>query len=318
MGSGRVGLCEYPISGSVGDFSGQRRFWDANALLNSWFDADTIILNSKVPWTIFLPPPTLSHVHLLGTKNWDGFNSGVFLIRVHEWSVKMLADAQALPFLRPEIGLQWADQSAMVYSFSRPQFREGVVFQPLHWYNEFQRHERKVGVEPNVQPGDMLIHFAGLMKDKREFMGPWLDRVENLADQWTVPLENTTYLSDVKEFWEIYGNANDILNRANNTLSFALRDSDFREPVVKAIEDLQKMMWDGPRTSQGNVEDNVEGMRTHAEHVWDTLQQALRQNSAAKFSQVEVIKAGTAETADEGAADAQRVPSPMDTPDAAT
>ena len=286
----------------------------SDALLNSWFDADTIILNPKVPWTIFLPPPTLPNIHLLGTTNWDGFNSGVFFIRVHEWSVKMLADALALPSLRPEIKLQWADQSAMVYSFSRPQFREGVVFQPLHWYNELQRHERKVGVEPNVQPGDMLIHFAGLMKDKREYMGPWLDRVENLADQWTVPLENTTYMSDVKEYWEVYGKAIDILHRANNTLSVSLRDSKFREPVVKAIEALQKMIWDGPALSEGNVE----GMRTHAEHVWDTLQQAQRQHSAAKFSKVEVIKAGTEGSADEGAADAQRVPSPMDRPGSAT
>ena len=195
----------------------------------------------------------------------------------------------------------------MVESFSRPQFREAVVFQPLHWYNEFQRRERKVGVEPNVRPGDMLIHFAGLMKVKREYMGPWLDRVENSPDQWAVPLENTTYLSDVKEFWDTYGKAKETLERANNTLSITLRDSDFRQPVVKAFEDLQNMTWE--------KSGDIEGMQIHTEFLSDTLQQALRQNSAAKFSKVELMKAGAA---DEGAVDAQRVPSPVDGPSAAT
>lgn len=226
----------------------------------------------------------------------------------------MIADAQAIPSLRPDIKLRWVDQATLVESFQRPQFRENVVFQPLHWYNEFQRAERKVGVEPNVQPGDMMIHFAGLMKNKKEFMGPWLDRVENQAEQWTRPLDNTTYLNDVKEFWKIYGAANDTLHRANNTLSRGLRDSDFRQPVVKAVKDLENMIWDGPKLAGGNVE----GMRTHTEHLSDILQQAVRQNSAAKFSKVEVIKPGTAGTADGAAADAQRVPSPMGGPSAAT
>lgn len=222
----------------------------------------------------------------------------------------MLADAQALPSLRPEITINWADQGAMVESFSRPQFREGVVFQPLHWYNEFQRRERKVGVEPNVHPGDMLIHFAGLMQVKREYMGPWLDRVENSPDQWTVPLENTTYLSDVKEFWDTYGKAKETLKRVNNTLSVTLRDSDFRQPVVKAYEDLENMIWE--------TAGDIEGMQSHTEFLSDTLQQAIRQNSAAKFSKVELMKAEGAGSADEGAVEAQRFPSPIDGPSPVT
>ena len=280
-------------------------------------------MNPKVPWTIFLPPTSFPNVHLVGSKNWDGFNSGVFFLRVHEWSVKMLADAQALPSLRPEINIKWADQGAMVESFSRPQFREGVVFQPMHWYNEFQLQESQVKNRPNLHPGDMLIHFAGLMKDKRKYMGPWLDKVENSADQWTVPLENTTYLGDVKEYWDTYGKAKDILQRANDTLSLTLHDTEFRQPVIKAFEDLQTMAWEAA--------EDIEGMRSHADFLSDTLQQAIRQNSAAKdqlraetaqapgssvgilesggskteISQVETFAAGVARSADRGVADAQ-------------
>ena len=50
----------------------------------------------------------------------------------------------------------------MLESFSRPQFRDGGVFQPLDWYNEFQLQESRERHKSNVHLGDMLIHFAGL------------------------------------------------------------------------------------------------------------------------------------------------------------
>lgn len=247
---------------------GQRAGWIV------WFDADTIILNPMVPWTTFLPPTKFPNIHLVASKNWDGFNSGVFFLRVHEWSVKMLADAQALPSLRPEITIQWADQGAMLESFSRPQFRDAVVFQPMHWYNEFQLQESMVKDRPNVHPGDMLIHFAGLAKDKRQFMGPWLDKVENVADQWTVPLEDTNYVRDVERYWDTYGHAKDMLDRANNTLLLKLSDPELRQPAVKAFEDLQNTVW--------KAAEDLDRMRSHTESLADTLRQAIHQDLATR------------------------------------
>ena len=245
--------------------------------LCSWFDADTIILNPQVPWTVFLPPAQFdSKIHLVAARNWDGFNSGVFFLRVHEWSVKMLADAQALPSLRPEIPLRWADQSALLESFSRPQFRDAVLFQPMRWYNAFQLQQRRgimVKDRPNVHPGDLLIHFAGLMKDKRRLMGPWLDRVENVKERWAVPLENTTYLSDVEEYWDVYGQARDVLDRANETLALKLSDGESMQLVVKAAGELQSTLWEAA--------DDMQGVRNHTRFLADTLQQALSQGSLA-------------------------------------
>ena len=198
----------------------------------------------------------------------------------------MLADAQALPSLRPEIPIKWADQSAMLESFSRPQFRDAVVFQPLHWYNELQLQEDMVKDRPKVHPGDMLIHFAGLMKDKRKFMGPWLDKVENMADQWTVPLVNTTYLRDVKAYWDIYGQAKNILDSANHTISSMSGDAELMRPVVKASEKLQNMVW--------NSAGDIEGMRSHTEFLADTLQQAKSKDAAAKDQlRAETAQAGS-------------------------
>ena len=178
----------------------------------------------------------------------------------------MLADAQALPSLRPEITIKWADQGAMLESFSRPQFRDAVVFQPMHWYNEFQLQQSMVKNSPNIHPGDMLIHFAGLTKDKRELMGPWLDRVESLADQWSVPLENTSYLRDVKEFWDTYGHAQDLLSRANNTLTSRLSDIDSVQSVLKASVHLQTMLWEAA--------EDIEAVRNRTKILAHVLQQA--------------------------------------------
>ena len=241
---------------------------NADAYSNSWFDVDTVLLNPKVPWTIFLPPSQFPNIHLLAVKNWDGFNSGVFFLHVHEWSVKMLADALAIPSLLPEIPIRWADQTAMLESFSRPQFREGVLFQPVHWYNEFQIQQNQMTDNPNVHPGDMLIHFAGI-PTKSTLMESWLDKVENTPERWAVPLENTSYPEDVTAFWETYGRAKDLLDRANDTLSSELGDAEIRTPVVRAYESLETQTWESP--------DDLESMRGFTESLSDALRLAEEQ-----------------------------------------
>ena len=70
----------------------------------SWVDADTIILNPNIQWESFLPPgEDFSDIHLIGAKDWNGWNCGVFFVRVNAWSVEMLRDVAALPSLRPEV-----------------------------------------------------------------------------------------------------------------------------------------------------------------------------------------------------------------------
>ena len=159
----------------------------------------------------------------------------------------------------------------MLESFSRPQYRDGVVFQPLHWYNEFQIQQNQTTDNPNVHPGDMMIHFAGIIK-KRNLMGSWLDKVENTPEQWAVPLENTTYLEDVREFWDIYGQAKDILNSANNTLSSCLDDVEVRVPVERAYESLQTKTWE--------YADDLKSMQSLAESLADALHLAKDQERA--------------------------------------
>ena len=177
----------------------------------------------------------------------------------------MLADAQALPSWRPEIQYGWEDQGATAVSYSRPEFRDGVIFQPLHWWNEFQLNGSMGRDKPNIHPGDMMIHFAGFAGDKPQYMGPWLDRVENEANQWTVPLENTSYLTDIKEYWDAYGPARDVLGHAKSLMLSETRTVEEKYHLGNASEKLQDIMW--------KYSEEYESIRTHTDLLADIVEE---------------------------------------------
>ena len=119
-----------------------------------WFDADTIIMNPNVPWATFLPPvDSFPDIHIVGAKDWNAFNPGVFLIRVNGWSLKLLTQIYALKQLRTDVDLgNNADQDAMIWVMDRPGYREHVTYQPIEWFQGYQdprghfRDVRVVGV----------------------------------------------------------------------------------------------------------------------------------------------------------------------------
>ena len=170
----------------------------------------------------------------------------------------MLADAQALPSWRPEIKYGWEDQGATAVSYSRPEFRDGVTFQPLHWWNELRVRDPQ-----NMHPGDFMLHFAGLGPEKTQFMSPWLDRVENEASEWTVPLENTSYLTNIKEYWHTYGPARDVLGHAKSLMSSETSTVEEKYNIGNASEELQDIMW--------KYSEDYESIRNHTDMLIDVL-----------------------------------------------
>lgn len=109
----------------------------------SWLDADSLVLNPAIPKTLFLPPNDFEEVYFLGPKDWEGFNSGGFFIRVNEWSLQMLTEAMAVPLLRPDIDLRYnAVGNAMRWVFEKPKYRDQVLYQPRRWYNDFRSNSR--------------------------------------------------------------------------------------------------------------------------------------------------------------------------------
>jgi hypothetical protein len=79
-----------------------------------WHDRDTILMNANVPLEIFLPPnQDFQHVNLVVTRDRNGLNNGVFMVRVSEWAVKMFASSLSLREYLPEVELKYSEQSAM-------------------------------------------------------------------------------------------------------------------------------------------------------------------------------------------------------------
>ena len=136
-------------------------------------------------------------------------------------------------------------------------------------------------------------------------MGSWLDEVENLADFWAVPLEDTMYLKDVKEHRDTYGQAKDILDHTTHTLSLKLTGLEVRQPVMKVFEDLQDVVWKA-------IQD-IHGMRSHTECLADTLKQAIRQDFAAEThfraetAQAQSSEAGILEVGEDGDVESEDV-----------
>ena len=167
-----------------------------------WFDADTIILNSAVPWTLFLPPSDFNEIHLLASQDFNGFNAGMAMFRVHEWSVQMVAETVALRQLRPDAHFEHFDQGAFRWVFEREGYIEHVLYQPHNWWNSFGLN--RLPYETDA----FTLHFAGVdccgqEESKGTVMGRWLDIVENEPQKYAVELEKTKLPKEVEDYWAL-------------------------------------------------------------------------------------------------------------------
>jgi hypothetical protein len=198
-------------------------------------DADSIIINPLIPLEVFLPPYDFDYVHFVGNKDHNGLNTGTFFLRVHEWSVRMLAQTVAYPMFRPEVDLGFsADQEAMKLVFKEPAFRHGVLYQPRPWYNTYEFHH---GYEGNK--GDLLVHFPGLEQDRWEHMSNWLDIVELRPHEWEMELDKTLYLEKIGNFWGLLREARLTLRVAEDYVS---KPENVGGEMEGAIAQLRKVL----------------------------------------------------------------------------
>ena len=140
---------------------------------------------------------------MIGTRDWNGFNCGVFLVRVNEWSINLFSEVVALPLLRPDIELGYnSDQTAMREVLRKSNYEENFLYQPISWFNGFHSGG---GHLPEVVPGDLLVHFAGVKAtgkaDLDNAIESWLNRTDTEPEAWALPLENTSYPTDIEAFW---------------------------------------------------------------------------------------------------------------------
>lgn len=168
-----------------------------------WFDADTIILNPKVPIETFLPPNNreLQDINLLYSKDWNGLNNGVFPVRVNQWAVNFFSAIVSFRHYKPDAPLPMRDQTAMDVVMNEPAFINGIQEVPQRWFNAYQGEHNETLAPFQIRRGDMLVHFAGV-GNREERMSFWLDRAEQHLDDWEVPVSSTSYPQERKDFWE--------------------------------------------------------------------------------------------------------------------
>ncbi|MCJ1380385.1 hypothetical protein MMC17_003488 [Xylographa soralifera] len=169
-----------------------------------WHDADTILLNPLIPLTLFLPPPSHPHVHLLLTADPHGLNNGVFFLRVHAWSISLFAAVLAHPTYRPTMPLPYRDQSALgLLLNSSVAYGAHFLTLPQRWFNAYAGELDDAWTHAfQVRRGDLLVHFTGCPKGERErVMGPWLQRAEGRGKEWVVEVGGTSLNGELERFW---------------------------------------------------------------------------------------------------------------------
>jgi len=121
--------------------------------INSWVDSDVILANPNIRLEAFLPNENMSNIHFIGSDDVNGLNAGVFLIRVHPWSLNFIMRGMSYSYFHKNKGLKYADQSSLnnVLTESKEDDTHYIIV-PQSWFNSY------IGLNKN---GDFLLHLAG-------------------------------------------------------------------------------------------------------------------------------------------------------------
>ena len=175
------------------------------------------------------------------------------MMRINEWSVNFLAQAIALPLLRPEIPIGVPipnmEQDAMRWVLDQKGYKEHAVYQPRLWYNTFSQGPDE---KPENRPGDMLIHFPGV-EHKYPVMGHWLDIVENEPEKLNIPLANLTLHDNINAFWANLRTAKHALSNATEYITadivvqqVFLKHPDLGDDLKETSKKLERLVYEEP------------------------------------------------------------------------
>jgi len=94
----------------------------------------------------------MSNIHLIASDDINGLNAGVFLIRVHPWSLNFIMRAMSYSYYVRDKGLKYADQSSMNNVLVGDEELDHYIIVPQNWFNSY------IGLNKS---GDFLLHLAG-------------------------------------------------------------------------------------------------------------------------------------------------------------
>lgn len=207
---------------------------------------------------------------MLITKDWTGFNAGVFLIRVCEWSIHLLSDAIALPRLRPDVELDYREQDALKWVFNEEQNRKHRLFVPRPWFNQYDDIHYAGRQEPAMR-GNLLVHLPGMGGARPDVMGRWLDRLDRTPDEYRIALTNTSFPAEVSKYWASLKSAQGALKRAQ----------EYKEEMMEMIYDITGESETEISKSLEEVQSELEDIIEEDAHDEDLLQQGVLKLDAA-------------------------------------
>jgi hypothetical protein len=160
----------------------------------------------------------------------------MFFIKVHKWSLELLANAMTYEHHRPDVDLSFLEQTSLYLELNRTENRKHVIYQPRPWFNTYEFYHAYEG-----ERGDVFVHFPGLEEDRWKHMADWLSILEGPQQKnWEVELQQTEYPARMAEFWEVFGTARKQLEVANERIRGQEPSS---QPLREAMDAAERILW---------------------------------------------------------------------------
>jgi len=132
-------------------------------------------------------------IHFIGTIDFNGFNGGVFFIRVHPWSLNFLMRASTYFYYNQEDYLLFADQSSMNNILTSSKDAENhYIIVPQYWFNSHIDDKQK---------GDFLVHLAG-QRNKTERARKLRSQIEE-DPEWYTSVSSKDLRKKVLEYYDL-------------------------------------------------------------------------------------------------------------------
>lgn len=188
---------------------------------------------------------------MVGTHDPNGFNSGVFFLRVDPWTLKMLIEVLALPLTDNKHDLGMAkDQSALEAVVESGPFRGRTAYQPRTWFNALYANRTFEG-----EAGALLVHVPEISGNKWTAMDQYLGNVTKKHNPHEMKLSETQYESQVAEYWAQMREGRELLKVARNQeedarvheavqrLIFTMDyETDHKDVMSNALNGLRKLL----------------------------------------------------------------------------
>ncbi|OUM60469.1 glycosyltransferase family 34 protein [Piromyces sp. E2] len=155
-----------------------------------WVDCDTALSNPNIKLEVFVP--TDSDIHLIFAEDKNGLNAGIFLLRVHSWTLNFLMRAKSYQYFNKEEDLYFVDQAAINNALVAGHEERHYIIVPEDWFNTWF---------DDIKPNSFVYHFSGRDINKNKESARFRELM-NSNPNWCASLTNKKLRKDVLDYYE--------------------------------------------------------------------------------------------------------------------